>query len=190
MQAEDAQPGNNAPKEDWFSTHPFSPLRVKALKLFDQSELSRTSGTSKTDLEIAVQGLMSFMEPSYLEGQSETAIHMKRLLYTGAIMVADASDGISDEEIKVFEEFFGKREFSDHLDIQKLKDSLDERIKNVVNTATMTQRMQIINDLSLVSKASGDVTASEKQVMQKIAVALEVPLAFVCQTLDQNCEPD
>jgi len=74
MQAEDAQPGKNAPKEDWFSTHPFSPLRVKALKLFDQSELAGKSGTSKTDLEVAIQGLMSFMEPSYLEGQSETAI--------------------------------------------------------------------------------------------------------------------
>jgi hypothetical protein len=139
---------------------------VKALKLFDQSELARQDGMPKIDLEIAVQGLMSFMEPSYIEGKSETAIHMRRLLYTGAIMVADASDGISKEEIEIFEKFFGKREFSDNLDIQKLKDSLAERVKNVMASATVTQRMQII-------------TAD-----------LELPLEFLCQAMARDCDMD
>lgn len=66
MKSENDQPGNSAPQEDWFSTHPFSPLRVKALKLFDESEYERDSGMKKADLEIAVQGLMSLMEPSTL----------------------------------------------------------------------------------------------------------------------------
>ena len=34
MHVLDAEPGDGSPKEDWFSTHPFSPLRVKALQLF------------------------------------------------------------------------------------------------------------------------------------------------------------
>ena len=190
MQEEDAEPGKNAPMEDWFSTHPFSPLRVKALKLFDESELARKDGTKKMDLEVAVQGLMSFMEPSYLEGKSETAIHMSRLLYTGAIVVADASDGISKEEIEVFEQFFGKREFSDGLDIQKIKDSLAERIKNVLATATQTQCMQIIRDLCLVSKASGTVTVEERHVLEKITIELGIPPNFLYRALAQDCEMD
>ena len=190
MQEEDAEPGKNAPMEDWFSTHPFSPLRVKALKLFDESELARKDGTKKIDLEVAVQGLMSFMEPSYLEGKSETAIHMSRLLYTGAIVVADASDGISKEEIEVFEQFFGKREFSDGLDIQKIKDSLAERIKNVLATATQTQCMQIIRDLCLVSKASGTVTVEERHVLEKITIELGIPPNFLYRALALDCEMD
>ena len=122
MQLVDAEPGISAPKEDWFSTHPFSPLRVKALKLFDESEHVRNDGMSKIDLEIAVQGLMGLMEPSYIEGKTETAKFMRRLLYAGAISIADASDGIGSEEVKIFEKFFGPGEFSRSLDVTRLKE--------------------------------------------------------------------
>ena len=40
MQVDDAEPGPGPMREDWFSTHPFSPLRVKALELFFASELA------------------------------------------------------------------------------------------------------------------------------------------------------
>jgi len=42
MAAVDDEPGSGAPESDWFSTHPFSPLRVKALKLFDGAKLFRS----------------------------------------------------------------------------------------------------------------------------------------------------
>ncbi len=55
MQVVDAKPGQGAPTADWFSTHPFSPLRVHALKLFHESEfmqdggsLRRRAGSSRT----------------------------------------------------------------------------------------------------------------------------------------------
>ena len=60
MQFEDAQPGQGAPKEDWFSTHPFSPMRVKALQLFYDSELAG-GAVRKSELEAAVMGVMSLM---------------------------------------------------------------------------------------------------------------------------------
>jgi len=190
MQLEDDEPGSSAPKEDWFSTHPFSPLRVKALKLFDESELASSGGLSKIDLEIAVQGLMGLMEPSYLEGQTESAIHMRRLLYAGAITVADASDGISTKEIEVFEKFFGKHEYSDNLDVQKLKASMDERIQKAREMTTIPQRMQVIRDLYLISTASGNCTAAERKVLDKIAEGLDIPGGFIFQTRDQDVDPD
>jgi tellurite resistance protein len=163
---------------------------VKALKLFDESELARKDGVMRADLEISVQGLMGFMEPSYLEGKSEAAIHMSRLLFAATIVIADASDGISKEEIEVFEQFFGKREFSDGLDIQKIKDSLGERIKNVVASATQTQCMQVVRDLCLVSKASGSVTVEERNALDKIIMALGLPADFLYRILAQDCDMD
>ena len=40
LDAETASAVNTAPKADWFSTHPFSPLRVKALQLYQRSCLA------------------------------------------------------------------------------------------------------------------------------------------------------
>ena len=128
MQIEDAEPDQGAPTEDWFLTHPFSPLRVKALKLFDESVLAREDGISVTDLEAAVHNLMSLMEPSYLEGRTDTAEIMRRLLFAGAIAVASESKEITEAEIDMFEAFFGKRSFSDRLDVEQIKAELPERI--------------------------------------------------------------
>lgn len=189
MQLVDAEPGQGAPKQDWFSTHPFSPMRVKALELFDQSELG--NGTlSKDDLEVAVQGVMSLMEPSYLEGQTKTAIHMRRLLFAASLCVADASDGISEEEIKAFEAFFGKGEFDKNLNIEQLKVTLDERIKTAKELASTPQLMQVMRDLCTMSRASGHTTEAERDVMNEIADKLGVPRSFICQALAQAVEPD
>jgi len=190
MQLEDAVPGKNAPKEDWFSTHPFSPLRVKALKLFDESEHARTGGTSRADLEIAVQGLMSLMEPSYMEGKTETATHMRRLLYAGTIAVADASDGISEEEIKIFEKFFGMGEYSKNIDLPRLKEDLPDRSKKARDNTSVPQRMQVLRDLCLVAKASGRTTRQERAVLEGIADDLDIPRGLLCQTMEQQVGPD
>lgn len=190
MRVEDDEPGFGSPREDWFSTHPFSPLRVKALKLFDESEYEKEDGTSKADLEIAVQSLMSLMEPSYLEGKTDTATTMRRLLYAGAIAVANASDGISEAEVEVFEKFFGQGEFSENLDIDRLIEDLPNRAQNACENTSVLQRMQVLRDLCLVARASGEVTAEEKRVLQEIAGKIRIPLSFINQTLAQQVEPD
>ena len=81
MQLETDDPGVGAPREDWFSTHPFSPLRVKALQLFSESEFVTEGGGSGAELEAQIQSLMALMEPSYLEEHSEAAEAMRRLLF-------------------------------------------------------------------------------------------------------------
>ena len=190
MVTEDAVPGMNAPKEDWFSTHPFSPLRVKALKLFDESEYERKGGMNKSDLEMSVQGLMSFMEPSYIEGKTEAATHMRRLLYAGAIAVANASDGIGEEEVKIFEKFFGEGEFSTSLDIERLIDDLANRTEKALEFTNALQRMQVLRDLCLVAEASGEVTEEELTVLEQIATQVKISPRFIHQTISQQVEPD
>lgn len=190
MQIEDAQPGQGAPKEDWFSTHPFSPLRVKALQHFHQSELMTDNGNSKADLEVAVQGLMSLMEPNYIEGRTDTAEAMRRLLFAGAIDIADASGGISDKEIAVFERFFGKGGFDQDFDLKRIKSELDNRIKLANEQTSTTQRMQVLRDLCLMARADGRVHKAERDALYRIATGLEVSTSFVNQTLDGTTELD
>jgi len=90
MQGIDAEPDRDAPPGDWFSTHPFSPLRVKALQLFFASNLMVDGGTSVDAMDVGVQRLMSLMEPSYLDARSDAAIAMRNLLFAGGLVVAAA----------------------------------------------------------------------------------------------------
>jgi hypothetical protein len=190
MRLEDEMPGISAPKEDWFSTHPFSPLRVKALQLFSESTYLKKGGTTGADLELSIQGLMSMMEPSYIEGKTEEATFMRRLLFAGAIAVANASAGISDAEIAVFEKFFGPGEFSDNLDIARLIEDLPSRTERARENTSMLQRMQVLRDLCLMAKASGKVTPKEKRVLEDIAEQTGVPKSFIGQAIRQKVKPD
>lgn len=137
MQTVDQEPGQGAPQSDWFSTHPFSPLRAKALKLFERSELYGGSD-SKEDLEMGVQSILSLMEASYLEAKTDTAEAMRRLLFAGLIAAADVADGISAEELEVFGKFFGKYAFTDKLDIEKIKLTVTRRAAEVKQRASQT----------------------------------------------------
>ncbi len=190
MQVEDAEPGQGAPKEDWFSTHPFSPLRVRALQLFHESELMKTDGNSHEYLEVGVQRLLSLMEPSYLEARTDTAIAMRRLLFSGAITVANADAGISDSEIAVFEKFFGKGEFHESFDLDRIVETLGDRIESANDHASPTQRMQVMRDICLMSMADGGASDAERELLNDIADRMGISRAFICQTLEQDCELD
>lgn len=190
MQAVDAEPGQGAPQSDWFSTHPFSPLRVRALQLFHESELMKPSGSSVEQMDVGVQRLMSMMEPNYLEARTDAAIAMRHLLFAGAVVVAAASDGVAEREIEVFEQFFQKGDFSDKLNIRRIEEELPSRIERVLQQTTTVQRMQVLRDLCVIAKAEGHTTPEEQAVLNGIADGLKVSRNFICQTLDQDCEPD
>ncbi len=192
MKMGDQEPGQGSSQADWFSTHPFSPLRVKALKLFEQSELYPLGkgDSSKPDLEVGVQSVLSLMEPSYLDAKTDTAEAMRRLLFAGLIAVADASDGISDAELEVFAKFFGKYAFSDKLDIEKIKETIPRRIDDVNERASQPQRMQVMHDLCTMSQAEGGVTEDERAALENIAAGLGIPSAFICQSIDSSKELD
>lgn len=190
MQAVDAEPGQGAPQGDWFSTHPFSPLRVKALQLFHESDLMKSGGSSVDDMDVGVQRLMSLMEPNYLEARTDTAIAMRHLLFAGAVAIISASGDVAEQELEVFEQFFDKGDYSDKLNVERIRQELPSRIERVVQQATLTQRMQVVRDLCVIAKAEGATIPEEREVLDQIAAGLEVSPNFVCQTLEQDCEPD
>ena len=190
MQAVDAEPGQGAPVQDWFSTHPFSPLRVKALQLFHKSELMRSDGMAKGELEIAVQGMMGLMEPDYLEGRTQVAKIMRALFIAGAIAVANARDGISEEERAVLKKFMGESFSLDVLNVDKLIDTLPKRIKLVKKKASVAQCMQVVRDLCVVARAEGQITDNELLVIYGIADGLGLPRSLVSHVLEHDTELD
>ena len=171
--------------QDWFMTHPFSPLRVKALQLFHRSDvMTDNNAISETDLELGIEGLMELMSPSYLEARTDSDKAMRHMLFAGALAIANADGSISKAEINTFEEFFGKYEYNEKLDIDKLKERIPQRAARVVEQTGIAKRMQLIRDLCTMAKADGKAKAAEIVELEAIAQLLEVPAIFVEQSLE------
>ena len=99
-------------------------------------------------------------------------------------------DTPTDDEIEVFENFFGKGEFNKSLDIQRIKGHLAERIERMNEVTSATQRMQVLRDLCIMSQANGTTTELQRATLEDIASQMKVPRSFICQSLEYDCEPD
>ena len=171
--------------QDWFMTHPFSPLRVRALEIFHRSHLLMgDKGISQADLELGIDGLMELMSPSYLEAKTDADKAMRNMLFAGSLSIANADDHISQKEIELFESFFGKYQFSENLDLEKLEDRLEKRAERVVEQTTVGKRMQLVRDLCSIAKADGHTKPSELKMLYHISKLLMVPDIFVEQSLE------
>ena len=190
MQVEDDELGHGASTEDWFSTHPFSPLRVKALQLYDRSDLARDGGYDVGELETRIQGLMALMEPSYLDGRTTTTESMRRLLFAGGLLVAHADGEVDANEKEAFEKFFGDGALTDELNVAALHDDLDRRIRRVRELATTAQRIQVLRDICLIARAEGKTSDAERVILERVARGLEIAEAHVIQALDCEYELD
>ena len=190
MQEVNAEPGEGAPEGDWFLTHPFSPLRVRALQHFHQCELMKQPGVSLDETDMSVQMLMSMMEPSYLDARTDAAIAMRHLLFAGAVVVAAASDCVDKFEIEKFEQFFEKGDFSEKLNIDLIRSQLPSRIERCREQTSEPQRMQVLRDLCVIAKADGKTSEAEREVLNGVADGLGITRTFVCQTMEHDLEPD
>ena len=185
-----AATAEGGPRADWFSTHPFSPLRLKAAKLFTQSDQMLEGGASRAELEAQVQAVMSIMDPGYLKESSEQAALMRRLLLAGAMIVADVSDGISDQEVEAIEEFLGEGKVTHKLSVDALREDLPRRISAVNESVPPSRRAQVVHDLCVIARADGHVHQAEREVLEGMARDLGVPWELISATLDGSVDLD
>ena len=190
MLAFDEEPGQGAPQQDWFLTHPFSPLRVKALKLFFDSNLIRNDGFDKTTLENKVRDIMGLMEPDYMQGKTDTARIMRNLFLASAIAIADIHMGISDKERAVLRKFLEQGRLVDKLDPNQLREVLPKRISEARKRVSLAKRMHVVRDLCIVALAEQPIATEEMELLCKIASGLDVQSEFVVQCLERRTELD
>ena len=167
-------------RNDWFSTHPFSPLRLRAAELFVGSELAPTPGAmSRAELEAEVHELMTLMDPSYLQSKTTIAEAMRRLLFAGGILVAAATGEVEPSERSAIEELLGPGSVPSEVNTAAVREALPKRIEKVNEIVPSLRRVQIIRDLCLVAAADGSISSAERQVIDEIAKAIGVGEANV-----------
>lgn len=187
----DRSAGKDEDREDWFMTHPFTPLRVKALQQFFGSELIlKKGGISREQLESKTHDLMGVMAPTYLEEKSEAAEMMRRVLFAAGCGVMNASGGISEKEIDAFDALFGAGTFGDNLDLERIEASLDERIADAVKSVPLARRLHVVRDLCLISKASGRITRKEREYVASVGERLGLSSGSVDEAFNETYELD
>lgn len=187
--ARETAEAKNVARADWFSSHPFSPLRVRAVQLFAESESMKEGGMPMSTLESEITELLSVMEPSYLQGKTEGDEALRRLLFTAGILLAyrRSSSGELDakvKELEALEGLLGTAALPARPSLDSLSEQLPARVAAVVELAAPIRRFQVVRDLCLIAKADGQVTSEERALIEEIASGLDVDLLLVDEHLD------
>ncbi len=174
---------------DCFSTHPYSPVRVRAVLAFASSRVYREAtglgggGLEMAEVDEIVDRDLKLMDPSYLENKDSESTWMRRLLYTAGVAVAAANGEIDKREILALQALLGADEVSHHIDVERVVKELDGRIEDAVKNSPLAYRAQLIQHLTVVAAADGTVDDAELAEMCRIADKLGVDPNVVTQTL-------
>lgn len=175
---------------DCFDTHPYGPLRVRALLAFSRSSLFKPENTmSAEDVERLAEADLALMEPSYLEDTSDESKLLRRTLYCVGMCVAAASGDISDEEMQALRALLGAKGVVSRETIDDLKREVDERLAETRAKASLVSRAQIVQHATIVAAADGVVSPEEQVLLDHVAAALDIDPRIIDQTLIAAAAP-
>jgi len=180
---------------DCFSTHPYSPLRVRAVVAFSRSRAYAeavglpTAGTlSDDELESVVSADFGLMEPSYLEEKTAQSELMRRGLYCAGLCVAAANGVVAPSEVEALAALLGADALVGQHDPGKARGELAALVPELLG-APFARRAQLVQHLTIVAAADGQVEPAELAEMYRIASALQVNPVVVEQTLAAAARP-
>jgi hypothetical protein len=179
LAAEEPPPDETSVRHDWLTTHPFSPLRVRALQLAHQSQLFTPGGATLDELETAVHGLLHVMTPDWVREHSEAAEALRRLFFAAGILVASASEGVVDEEIAALEKLLGPDSLPEPLRPEAVREVLPSRMERVREVVPAPRRAQIVRDLCVVARADGRTDPHERALLEEVARGIGVDTVVV-----------
>jgi uncharacterized tellurite resistance protein B-like protein len=179
---------------DCFSTHPYSPLRVRAAVAFARTDRFRSlSGFGAGDLglddvEDIVERDLTLMDPGYLEEKGEEALALRRLLYCAAVSVAVSDGQLHEAEIRAVRRLVGHEEMWSGVDVEAARVELEQKLDAAL-AHSLGRRAQLVQHLTIVAAADGVVSPEELTEMGRIATRLKVGPAVVEQTLLAAAHP-
>jgi tellurite resistance protein len=119
------------------------------------------------------------MDPNYLQERSEVAEAMRRLLFSGSVLIATASGKVDEKALETLGKLLGPGAAPRTVDPAPVREHLPERIARANEVVPLLRRAQVIRDLCTVARADNHTSAAEMQVIYDLAKALGVDHSLV-----------
>jgi uncharacterized tellurite resistance protein B-like protein len=187
--------GQETDPQDWFSTHPFNPMRLKALEVFTRGrvyqELIGKPGGALTaeQVEDEVGGLMKLMEPTYLQDQGDGGAKARRYLLAAGYVVAAANGTVVRAEVNTLASIVGAQVPPEEIRQMfsrppgEVREEVAALSKDLNALLTGVQRLQLLRDMIVISYADGAVDQAELDTLVWLCEGLNVDPQFIEQVL-------
>lgn len=181
--------------QDWFSTHPFNPMRLKALEVFTRSQpyhqlIGAAGGELDSEqLENEVSELMKMMEPTYLKDSGDAGAKARRYLLTAGYVVAAANGVIERSEVNALASVLGAQVSPEEVrqvfsrPVGEVREEVASLSKDLTALMTGVQKLQLLRDMIIIAYADGSVDQAEVNCLVWLCESLNVDPRFIEQVL-------
>jgi uncharacterized tellurite resistance protein B-like protein len=189
-----SKPRNDDDTLDCFCTHPYSPLRVRAVVAFSKSRTYReltgqgSDGLSDDEVEAIVDRDLSLMDPGYLEEKNDESSLMRRMLYCAGVSVAAANGTVEESEMRALRTLLGSDETWGPANPEAARAELEQKW-NAALQVPFARRAQLVQHLTIIAAADGTVDQWELGEMGRIAWHLQVDPSVIEHTLAGAAHP-
>ena len=195
LDLKDALGSSEVEPSDWYSSHPFSPLRLKTLDIFANSEtyhslMGKSGGSiSEAEMENEIKSILSLMEPEYLNTQDEHGQLIQEYIFLCGYLVTIADGAIHPSEIQSLSKLVTPAVFSalygdvGTKDFEEIKDLIIDKCDSINSILSPIQKLNILRDLALISGSDGDVDDKEVGILYGLAEIMSIKSEFIDQTL-------
>ena len=189
-----SEPRDDDDTLDCFSTHPYSPLRVRAVVAFSKSKTYLDAigkgggGIADEDLEAIVDRDLDLMQPSYLEEKTAQSELLRKVLFHGGLSIANTNGDVHKNELAALTALLG----ADFTERTPKPDEARKELEGLLDKAKevpIGTRAQLIQHLTIIAAADGVVEPGEVAEMHRLAARLGVDAQVVEQTLAGAASP-
>lgn len=168
-----------------YATHPYGPMRTLSIANFANSatfaKLAKTApkagALDEPALEAKVQEVMDLMNPVELGAATDIGPDVTKFIALGALQLAAANDGVSDDEIAAIKRLSGVADVLEPLRSLSFEEQqveaaeLAEKLQLAIPPA---RRLRLLEDLAVIAAVDGNVTGDEEMVFFGLANVLAV----------------
>ncbi len=188
--------------EDWYSSHPFSPLRIKALELFNKSDTyfevaeikKGKPEITEAELEQEIAQFMSLMSPSYLDRESEVGVKTQEYLFMAGYLIAMSDGNVDQSEIVALGRIVTPEAFKEYMKIisdlteDDLKTKIVELSQDLNTFLSTMQKLNMLRDLCVISAADGSIDDCEVDVLYHLCYFFNIRQEFIDSVLAEMTE--
>ena len=177
--------------QHWIASHPFPPLRMKALLSFWRSDRatqiipSAPGGVTIDETDREIEGLLSMMDPLAREAGGSRDAVLEQFLLWGGLYIAAANGVVDSKEIENIRGLVGTEALAgEEAKISTgSKDTYRKKFLEVRaarrKPLTALELHRIFSGLVTVARADGSLDGSEKDALRALGTDCGISTAFV-----------
>jgi uncharacterized tellurite resistance protein B-like protein len=189
--------GRQEELEDWYSSHGFTPVRLRALELFYKSKtytwlLDREGGTFDDEvLEKQISEFVALMEPHYLSEHNEVSQVVREFIFIGCHLVALVAGHETSADLEglaslldpeIMQRALGKVDGAGEDAVWQAQREAAEELNRQLPPVN---KLNLLKDLSIISYSiGGRLAEAQTDVLYRCAQLLRIQPEFIDRVLN------